>query len=746
VIALRNALLTGGLLAAFSLPATHTLTAQPGRSDELEALAARLETEPASAIQPVRDALARRLAGGDSVGAGLTRILLIDGLTRTGQLNEALALLPDAQDATRTLPLRIARRGDLVIARLCRAAGFPVEADRLCPLETAGEAADHREAETTAAARCREQEAIAREHRAAGRLTQAVAHLRQARLELGRAALPDPDEPRLILALGWLLLEQGDRDGAEQCFREVLALIGTGRRLDLLWLGLFGLGRVAEQAQEDKRALALYRDATSALVLSETAGRGEVEVVPISPPDLFAAAIRLHARIGGSRESADAPLGFAERFAEHHRLAVRFARPPAARSAPQVLAASLDLRWLVPLESEERDALRRERVAAGLPPEPDAASTRAIEGIRTALRSEREAALLYRAGHDALLGLAVTRRRAELIVLEGPPAEWEQRVARFRLLLGEFGFGRDAVPGARDLYRGLVAPLLEAAECRDADRWLVVPDGPLARLPFSALAPPDDPQRTWLGFLRRISYFPDVESLRAAADLMAPAEWARVLAFADLNDVGAAKHASWIARHGRLGRAAVTETPLAPTALADAVAEFAPDIIHLDAAPDALMAALRGGRDKPTHAGLATRIELDGASLLFARAGREVGAGLAEIAGPWLRLGAGSVLALRWPIEPRVARRFLERFFHHLADGLDLGTALLETRRDFSRSPGFGGPSTWAAFDLVGDDRRTYQLDEPFRWFTFWWVLALVATLVAGFRIVRVMARASAAS
>jgi tetratricopeptide (TPR) repeat protein len=611
-----------------------------------------------------------------------------------------------------------------------------------------------------AAPECRRclHEDLGRTYRCLNRPVEAIAHLKQAELSVdpdGRATDPDPGP---AIRLAWLLLEQGDREEALRRLDHARALLREGYRLDRMWQALFVLTRIGGARGEPALAWDdhdLYERAIRALE-HFPASRGEREG-PITPRALYAPAIEL----AGAMAHLSTGGGMLERAASWLAGYYRRTRPTGPPRAPRVgnrlLDVSLAVRLLDPgLDRLAQEALRKRRIALGVPRMAPPIDPLAV--IRRALGNENDVAFLYFAARKNLLGLAVTRDRIGFERIPGTAPEWDDRVRRFRLVLQGTGIGRDAVPGGLALYRALVAPLLDAVGAPGVRRLLIVPDGPLTGLPFSALAPPEHPAKTWLGFVSGITYFPDVESMRSAAEPVPAAGPARIVGVASPSGEVARDRAMRIAAHGGPGSQAVLGEEATPERLEAVAREARPDVLHLlanvrpaatsqpvrDAADAGI--GLSGGRGRFTFDRMAA-LRLENLVVVAPRvdSAPEPAARFLAASRSFLAAGARSVLTVRWPIEPRVADRFLGRFYRHLGEGRTLGQALLATRREFSRSPGIGGPATWAAFDLAGDDRRTLIVREPFRWFSLWWGLALATTLIAGYRLVRVIARATVA-
>lgn len=366
------------------------------------------------------------------------------------------------------------------------------------------------------------------------------------------------------------------------------------------------------------------------------------------------------------------------------------------------------------------------------------------EYLRKVLKGGDEAVVVYLAGPESLVGMAVTRSRIGIVEIPGDLPGWDHRVRRFTLLLKEQGFGRDAVPGAHALFRGLLGPLLESVGLERAVRLWILPDGPLVRLPFSALATKEGPDGTWLGFVSAIHVIPDMKTMKRVADRDVPAAGglARVLALV-VEDT-ASNEADRVVNQGRDGSVAIS-WPCG----GEKLEAIQPRILHLT------------GSVRPAGDGIeivssrgSGLLDLEAAGAADLRAGLVVAPRIASgvedralaVSRPFLEAGVAAVLVTHWAVDERILGKFLDRYYLNLGKGLDAAGALVETRRTFSRSPGLGGPSVWAAFDVAGDGRIRLPLRKPFQWFDFWWYAALILTLYLGYRVVRVLSRASPGS
>jgi CHAT domain-containing protein len=107
------------------------------------------------------------------------------------------------------------------------------------------------------------------------------------------------------------------------------------------------------------------------------------------------------------------------------------------------------------------------------------------------------------------------------------------------------------------------------------------------------------------------------------------------------------------------------------------------------------------------------------------------GEGMQGLTGPLLEAGAQSVVATQWRIRDRATVPFIESFYAALAHGLPVGDALRAAKRSAIAR---GAPAAdWAAFTVVGDPLARVPLRSPplGRAALAGWLVAVLAILVA---------------
>ena len=90
--------------------------------------------------------------------------------------------------------------------------------------------------------------------------------------------------------------------------------------------------------------------------------------------------------------------------------------------------------------------------------------------------------------------------------------------------------------------------------------------------------------------------------------------------------------------------------------------------------------------------------------------------GIMNLARAFLAAGAKSVVASLWAVEDRATATLMEKFYGHLAAGLQVREALRQAQLDFIKDYGDKAqPYYWAGFEVIGDGTRRidYKTDKP---------------------------------
>jgi len=268
-------------------------------------------------------------------------------------------------------------------------------------------------------------------------------------------------------------------------------------------------------------------------------------------------------------------------------------------------------------------------------------------------------------------------------------------------------------------------------------RLVVIPDGPLYRLPFDALdtgdrhpvverfavtlAPSASVAATWWANAprapaSRLLAFGDPVGVTVTGSggdsipprLPAAAEEARTIArFADDADVFIGSDA----REATFRRARLSDVGVLHFATHADVDEWS--LLH-----SALLLAPGGGEDGRLGVdellGMHVPVNLVVLSACSSAGGQVLaGEGLQGLTSPFLEVGASSVVATLWQIDDRSAANFVGLFYDELATGASVGTAL-HLAKLRARSENIS-PGVWAAFTITGDDRVHTMLRKPSR-------------------------------
>jgi tetratricopeptide (TPR) repeat protein len=300
----------------------------------------------------------------------------------------------------------------------------------------------------------------------------------------------------------------------------------------------------------------------------------------------------------------------------------------------------------------------------------------------------------------------------------------------------------DAAPElARRLGDAFLRPALDLVP-KNVRRLVVIPDGPLHRLPFDALEMRDG-HLVLERFAITLAPSASVAAIWWAHPPRAPAP--RLIAFGDPVGItlsgangdstpprlpAAAVEARAIARFAQhadvfIGKDA-SEAALRHANLANVgVLHFAThaDVDEWSLMRSALLLAPGDGEDGRLAVDELVRMRV-GANLVVlsacSSAGGTVlaGEGLQGLTAPFLEAGASSVVATLWQIGDRNAAQFIGLLYEELATGVPVGDAL--HRAKLRARAANMSPAVWSAFTITGDGRVRTALRPspalPFAW------------------------------
>jgi tetratricopeptide (TPR) repeat protein len=264
----------------------------------------------------------------------------------------------------------------------------------------------------------------------------------------------------------------------------------------------------------------------------------------------------------------------------------------------------------------------------------------------------------------------------------------------------------------RKLYALLIAPVLGAINSHQ--HWIVVPHGPLHRLPWAALRLGD----RYLVEDHTVSLLPSV-SFGAAVRDRAPSSRKDAVFFADPDSEDCRWRLPAAQREVAAARACLGEGPapfIGPAATKAELFRQAPKarVLHIachhqfDAAAPLLsflkMAGPDGAHFLYAFEITELRLEADLVALSACQSGRShiaTGDEQMGIVRAFLAAGARSVVSTLWSIEDESAAEFFARFYNATRT-VDLASALGSTQRSFLQDHRFMLPNFWAPYQLIG--------------------------------------------
>jgi CHAT domain-containing protein len=391
-------------------------------------------------------------------------------------------------------------------------------------------------------------------------------------------------------------------------------------------------------------------------------------------------------------------------------------------------------------------------------------------------------------GQTALLAYSVTKRSVTAFVLTQstyrsarlsvPPDELGARARMYADLLG-----RDDGDGWRDislrLYGDLLGPLRSEIG-PGIERLVIIPDDVLHYLPFETLVQDTGDQHHSTGSPERrcliedfsISYVPSatvLSQLRSQEHQFSPADRADSLVLAN-PDLNGQRDPSM--ERGSQTRALFDDEGLriGPIPFAAAEAEvfrrYAGEASEIYVGNEANETRIKAGRlDRfrilhfATHGLISQRAPARSSLVLSPSEGedgflqaREIyhlklasdlvvlsacqtargrvlsGEGVQGMARAFFHAGAKSVVASLWNVNDERTAAFMESFYRHLSEGQSKSQALRSAKLEMLHDERTIAPRYWAAFILLGEDRRTVPIAERARPN---WALAAVAVFSA---------------
>jgi len=549
-------------------------------------------------------------------------------------------------------------------------------------------------------------------------------------LEILSGVCPDsPDEASLLHEFGLFRCAAGRwEEGGDLLLRAVEVL-----ERHRIQVGGSDRGR----SSYSSKYMVLYRDAIDVLVREGKAGKA-LEVLERSRARAF---LSLLAERDISLEEVPGDLILSVREADraYEKAKETLAGLSLASDAERVKELRRDLRSLRARQEDLREEIRQRspRIGALRYPQP-----LGFKGIRGAL-PEKTLLLAYSVGGERSILFAVgsESRPVQTFVIPWGEERMALEVRRFRRFIRDRG-------DVSELSERLGDALLRGAReafC-EAERILVIPDGPLHLLPFGALRVPSSTASD-------APYWSEFKPYSKIASVTVYAEIARsqrpvggrVAAFGDPHAPPETRPASLPddLRLDSLPAARIEAAAAASVAPGNAAMHFGADateeavkglsgdfeIIHLAChgilderfpLDSCLVLAREPGNAEPSENGLLTvweifetlrfRSDLVTLSACGTARGETMGGeGLLGMTRAFLFAGSRSVVSSLWAVEDESTALLMRKFYESLGEGETKAQALCDAQRDLLAT-GRGGcgedrshPFFWAAFELYGE-------------------------------------------
>lgn len=388
---------------------------------------------------------------------------------------------------------------------------------------------------------------------------------------------------------------------------------------------------------------------------------------------------------------------------------------------------------------------------SGLAGTPTAAPRRyepaSLDALQRGLRALDAASVVYVAGRGSEPITAFVLTSDTAIAVSLATADSVDGLTRRALGLLESGESPPSVV-LRALHATLLAPALAHLPA-GTRRLMIVPEGPVHRVPFAAL---EDERGAPLAAQYALAMVPSATVLAELQQRPRRTDTARALVLADpVHDFtaasgsaaanhlraafvsagasgalpGARREAHRIARFApvrdvRLGRQATAAALRQPSVASYRVIHIASHSVIDDASPLRSAIALAPEADDAgfvTAADLATtRFDADLVVLSACRTARGRlldGEGEQGLAAALLASGARAVVVSHWDVRDDATAQLMEDLYEAIASGLPVIDALAAAqRRSIARAE---SPAVWAAFSVVGDPLAAPPLEVPKR-------------------------------
>jgi CHAT domain-containing protein len=318
---------------------------------------------------------------------------------------------------------------------------------------------------------------------------------------------------------------------------------------------------------------------------------------------------------------------------------------------------------------------------------------------------DRDAALAeFAVTDDGMALFVVTREGVHSYTLKVDAARLAKDVAQFREQMA----ARDVTYHelGRSLYGTLLAPA--AAQIAGKRTLVIVPDGPLWKLPFQAL---ETPAGKFLIEERAVFYAPSLTVLYETLARKRPAGTQRALVItgpssADADEETAGLREIYGAAHTTVYSGGDAGTRFRTEAPAYQVLHLATHGVFQDRSPmlSYLVLAENSTLDAREMMDLPLRASLVVLSACETGRGEAVnGEGLLGMSWALLVAGSPATVASQWKVDSRSTTRLMLAFHRGLKGGAAKGEALRNAALSVMRTSEYRHPYYWAAFELVGN-------------------------------------------
>lgn len=583
-------------------------------------------------------------------------------------------------------------------------------------------------------------------NRKLGKLDLAKSDLRAALAVLGER---QATSAHAFMALSRILAQEGNTEEACADATRANELAGVFQLHEILWQAALAQGECARVRHDRTAERAGYEGAIKELELmrelaggDEQAGLGYLsdksapyermvrfELEGGNPVAALAYAERAKARqlLDTLRSGKTSPASVltADESAEERRLSedvaslnrkLRSAKTAAERAAAQ---AALDRA----IANQENFRSHLYGVHRGLASQRGDAAPVDLASMRELLPTKKTALIEFSMGEKDVYAFVATSGA------DGMPVVHARTIAVERNALAKEVFDLHQAIGARNvgyrplaltLYNKLIAPF--AADLRDADTLVLVPDGSLWNLPFQALIGPDG---THLIERKAIFYTPSLTYLYESRRLQPPGRATQqLLAFGNPGSANLDNAAAEVRGIAKMFDPAKSLAASGASASKKVWLERAQDYRVLHLATHGILnpenpmfswlslAGSKPGVDDPLQAREIVPLQLKADVVVLSACetgeGRIAsGEGMLGISWAFLLAGASSTVVSQWSVDSASTTQFMLALYKDLKPALDSGSGRAKALRNAALSvmhnPEYRHPFYWAGFVAVGD-------------------------------------------